>query len=171
MRREAALLIGALAAVDARHARALQGAASEGEGSYADLWRCLTLLTRDPFAPTAVAARAVQDAILHDTSIDTIRESGGARRWAARRFGLSLRSTSVAAAFSASSTSLDELLAADPLSKNGEMRLYRRHRNRYCLREASSARKRRSGRSGTGEAHAPGALPPEGPALRPDADL
>ena len=142
VRREAALLVGALAAVDARHARALKGAASEGEGSYADLWRFLTLLTRDPFAPTAVTARAVQDAILHDTSIDTIRESGGARRWAARRFGLSLRSTSVAAAFSASSTSLEELLAADPLSKNGEMRLYRRHRNRYCLREASSARKR-----------------------------
>ena len=66
----------------------------------------------------------------------------GARQWASKRFGLSLRSTSVAAAFSQSSTSLDELLEMDPLSQDGEMRLYRRHRNRYCLREASASRRR-----------------------------
>ena len=142
VRREAALLIGMLAKKG--HQTALKAITEEGQGEskgddcYESIFRILQLLCKDPFAPTAETARNVLEAITQDTPMT--RE--GARQWASKRFGLSLRSTSVAAAFSQSSTSLEELLEMDPLSSDGEMRLYRRHRNRYCLREASASRRR-----------------------------
>ncbi|KAJ8607480.1 hypothetical protein CTAYLR_009427 [Chrysophaeum taylorii] len=108
------------------------------DSPYGVIWACVAALATDPVDAVADVARDVVDALGEDAArvvehrLDALaRTRGGVEEWAARMFAPEVRAASIDRG---QATRNDD----DPLSRAGELGLYRRHRNRYALREASA---------------------------------